>query len=1371
MRYVWLIPFTLLFFMSLGSASYGNPDKYCEHQFHYVWPTESQDYANDITVSGFSATHPYIELQAENGHPLYAICEGMAYFSYMGAEPAIVLDCSDNKHRAIYWPVENSIVGDGDAGKPMLIGEKLALAAGDGQVNFQLLEEGDPKSPFLCAPNSCLARKTCFSRSYFYDILGITPGRPSYVCGDICSITNSPYTDSSQWYSFVYIDQGGLFIPTKSKVFNDRGQPEAGEDIGHWDKLNCFFVLLRVHNNGVIECGKVDGTGKVLYSEGNCDEYGANGLAKVEGRLADSVGYLALDDVSRVEWDGSVGEDYGKTVVVSSEYQVLGVYDKPLVKLVKIIEEVADDCINKGYVQNNNYRESGWCCGGEFDENNKWVCHSDVFDFDSAKPYLSPEYYPYHIDYVLARRCDLNGVTGGSIDCKNTPMSMLQDMAEDYNNEANRAGFEPCEWNILDGGKYYDSPGTYLRMFPHSRFSSQRGSLLYNNLGYGWRSLDHIYPESIGKLYWWNNLSASRLLGCDGCGPDSDACTMGAAIGGANFRLFDINIASEVTVSGSETAWESYMNDRQYPTVFRNKLYRSPNSRTGVTFPSSLTAPYFPEALCGYWNRLDLHGSLPTPRLFESEFKKNIEGRTADYFNPVGDKGGHYDYESGIPEYNLVRDSIESLKGKLKVRMIVEASWRQPPHWLNTSRPNKPITIEDKLMPCHNETERECRWTSCRKHDPEDLWYTLTCNGSKCQDWEPGYCAYFTATVTTHNQWESDKAAIMAQRPTWQANHAQWEFDVQRQASCEAVGCNNPPYDGCPPPPTCPFTAGDEPCCSPPALNPCSSCDVPPEPPWPPRTAEDYSDGCISGCNTDLNTGSCGSCSGPCIEHTDDECEISDAVIYNPPSVLCEEHYDWGPCELGGQSVQDYCESIGGHQIIEGGLGGDADDTVIECDSECTGGGESPFCPEGCCVGGVKIDEEFEEEYDVVYGARSPGCMAYTSSDPNPPHHTSWDDERQCWYLSEDNVQFYINRDEGYQMETYWDVGEDDFVGCNDDDQRFDFNSMFWEEHPGDTDRDYVLDRAWTWTPREEGEEIGWWGRWFQDDLANKRCSRPNYGMGEGEKPSEDEPPETPFKSKYLSPNPHHNPTDVDQEANLAAGSPDFNYDPRYYRLFNINTVWSKVFKVTPELHYFDNINKRCTLAEGGVKPKFIPVEEGGIKAYQCLEDSPGKDAEHYGVNGGDCDGDSDCADVLGRELVCLNTHAAWGGGESGCQRFGGAATSVGQESQDNCCPKGACWDYHTHCCAFEEPKRGIGETCNSDDECYSNDYLTVCTSKCRANAGEAMDSCDPKHCCPKAESGRPDWYWDTERKMCRQDYLNVGQFGCKYDNDCMDDL
>ena len=179
-----------------------------------------------------------------------------------------------------------------------------------------------------------------------------------------------------------------------------------------------------------------------------------------------------------------------------------------------------------------------------------------------------------------------------------------------------------------------------------------------------------------------------------------------------------------------------------------------------------------------------------------------------------------------------------------------------------------------------------------------------------------------------------------------------------------------------------------------------------------------------------------------------------------------------------------------------------------------------------------------------------------------------------------------------------------------------------------------------------------------------------------------------------------------------------FTYDLRYYRQFNIDSVWANIFKIVPEVHY--------PLTEDEFLPDTNP---------ECIQKRPGKFMCNLKNIHEECDQHQDCI----RGLLCtMSEHDI--------------------DEPLRCCPPdvevrmGCCRDPKTQICIHVplgcppdqiiEYKYGTGEPgCESDDDCAVYKEIgrseDVTTQHCSIGGATSAPGTCPQdiaesHCCPQ---------------------------------------
>lgn len=715
-----LSPVIVVVFLAVFSAAQSQQqseieqfNRYCRNPFFYIWPAATKHLAGDFSDAYFdSVSHPYVDFKVPDGDQAYAIADGRVTDMCMdencadpvwGCYVTFQMDVDGNRYYARYGclqPDPNMQVG-----REFLMGDPIGKAGGmqddapgcrcrhleRQQLRFGLYEAAGgvtPRDVFNCAPNSCRERKENHFIRYHGGAVVAGPIdviAPSNACG---------YTTTSEnrWYAFVNISEEGKIdvdagCVSSALTNHEQTCPTQAYDFNKFpqqlEMVNCFVPILKVYNDGKIECGALqNGQDQPDFREAYCQDpdFSAFGLNITNPIHAQSPAYKVLDYVKRrnpntdecLPHTGSPFKsdiECGDAIVVGGEYEIIGVDDEELIEERRQHRSDAQACINSGN------RNSAACQG---------IVNSP----------FNPAFVDYSTTFILARICDKEGQTVASFNCKTGNINTNRETGS-YQDEVEEKGFEPCQWNIIDGGKFFDTPGTYIKNYQYSRFSSERGLTLYTNLGFGYAGIDHIYPEyTVNRLKWWNDWAAHRTLGCDYCKYGSDACTLGGAF--ADYLRF--------TGKGD--------------------------------------SPYYPEERCGWWRLPKVDDTTPEGFVLQ-------QARRADYFNPSRQRDGKgiHDFESGIPAKYVVNSSLHTIESTVWGNFIKSVRWKGPYHWIHvlmynptTGEPDDPRTEQDFLMPCYNDTSIrwECWWSSCEKKNP-CVWTSCDVNvpGPSGDNWLP----------------------------------------------------------------------------------------------------------------------------------------------------------------------------------------------------------------------------------------------------------------------------------------------------------------------------------------------------------------------------------------------------------------------------------------------------------------------------------------------------------------------------------------------------------------------------------------------------------------------------------------------------------
>ncbi|MFH1054608.1 MAG: M23 family metallopeptidase [Candidatus Altiarchaeota archaeon] len=462
----------------------------CERAIRLVWPVpmtgvtdsgtglakKGSDLAEDAIPSIFDGGdpdyHPGHDLNIPDSEQVSAVFSGTVETE---VEPSdddpgtyqkgryITLTSTDGRFKAIYSHLLNTINTKAKDKIDVNAGDTIGRAGG-GQQNdtfrgdssgprlyFELWDTTSNKiiDPYTCVPNTCrfwyinsgsMTREQCVPD--FYNTASCEMGvdgdnyeLPSYACTD-----DDGYSDD-KYYAQVNVKKDGtldlscedvddtMYYDTKCKceIYNEEIYPFFALNDAPKKELNCFLKFIRVYYDGTWECGAIDEDAVVYPSPlseipADCTHIVSLGIS--DQTNATNQGYTLLQQITAAK--STEIEDF---VIVGSEYTILGVNDRRLI----------DDVISKG---------------------------------------KDPGLTFYYTDYILARSCDLAGQTMISTDCKDKPLSLnvQQNESKNYNKRVSDGGFEECQYDLFDAGKYYDTPGLYISTFWLSRLAAMKGS-------------------------------------------------------------------------------------------------------------------------------------------------------------------------------------------------------------------------------------------------------------------------------------------------------------------------------------------------------------------------------------------------------------------------------------------------------------------------------------------------------------------------------------------------------------------------------------------------------------------------------------------------------------------------------------------------------------------------------------------------------------------------------------------------------------------------------------------------------------------------------------------------------------------------------
>jgi hypothetical protein len=642
-----------------------NPEccRMCPRPFYFMWPVDTMSTTLDVLNSSCYTEEPVpgrqgIDLIMIDGDIIKAIWSGTA-FRYNEGPLGMDYNCGCGirfvtnpvpPDGIVYTAFYCHMLAEGRApgGTELDIGDTIGYAGGGQEdprcrgdspgprLYFELRTNGDSTpvldrtmgvavDVFSCFPNTC---------NYWYDDAGrqcdpknspactIRCNRdrpdcrwPSYAAGPPCYIVTAEGRSVS-WYAKVNISNYGQIDALRSNVYDYNAEPTDNRRL-----LNDFVRIIRIYNTGIVECGRVTGGG-VLWNQP------CNNIISLYTAPEELTRSLALNGLQRLEYgDETV---HNKYIVVSSEYQIIGIDDS-------------------------NYTDSMY------------------IDLAVVGEEFRPKLDVYYRDYYLARKCDIAGRTTITRKCKDTPIITNRSMT--YDEYILTENFTYCEWNLIDAGKFYDLPGVYTKGFEFSRLAATKGSRYYKTVGGATADIERFYPGYTDiMLEWWNNASADRLLGHDGCDPGDVACSLGAA-------------TSEYNAFAAEPGTPPF-----YPE--KNPWDPVDCGLRGWDYGY------------GYWtpNRSDYFG-------FDDRDDDRAD-ENPKFTDNDGIRDTKYDYESGMPDKEFVNKSVYSIKSNIWAHFITRVAWKGPGYWVHlydNGPEDDEIDWQVWLMPCKDTAPWTCR--------------------------------------------------------------------------------------------------------------------------------------------------------------------------------------------------------------------------------------------------------------------------------------------------------------------------------------------------------------------------------------------------------------------------------------------------------------------------------------------------------------------------------------------------------------------------------------------------------------------------------------------------------------------------------------
>ncbi|MCX6695117.1 MAG: M23 family metallopeptidase, partial [Candidatus Altiarchaeota archaeon] len=492
----------------------------CPEPYYFRWPAVGTEVVDNSITSTCEGNNPGLDIRAADGESVFAVGNGTVT-SFInndlngydcGCGMQLVTD--DGKWRATYC----HLVGDSRwmmslSGRRVFRGNVLAYAGG-GQSNATCRGAStSPRLHFRLEYNyngqwRYVDSNTCFMDTcqYWYTQNADASNQCIPHEGDnTCSVTpNYDITNELKyrwptyasdpsvgaggigiyWYAKVTVGSNGILYLNMSDVYDISTRDIQKATTSNKARINDFVKLVRVYSNGDVECGRIQAGGSVTWGSGAsyCDDIIGIGLS--DFKRGDSLG---SNGIVFLEYRKNP-DAYGKYLVVSEEYEVIGVNDKD------IIDRYMDPSFNQ-------------------------------------------ELTVYYLEYILARKCDLYGPSIVTRQCKDGRIAYY-DNTHDYEWNVEELNYTDCEWNIIDSGKYYDYPGVYLSTINFSRMSVYAGYRL-TKVGEDLTSdgILHITTKNINIENWWDAKAGYRTVGCDGCEKMNDnlACTMGASLAQSNY--------------------------------------------------------------------------------------------------------------------------------------------------------------------------------------------------------------------------------------------------------------------------------------------------------------------------------------------------------------------------------------------------------------------------------------------------------------------------------------------------------------------------------------------------------------------------------------------------------------------------------------------------------------------------------------------------------------------------------------------------------------------------------------------------------------------------------------------------------------------
>jgi hypothetical protein len=483
-------------------------------------------------------------------------------------------------------------------------------------------------------------------------------GKAEYLYG-----TQGDLEYTAPWYASINISKKGSLNGEYSDAFNIFYESFGGNS----DKFSSFIKLVRVCNDGVVQCGRVNGN-SVSYDSAFCnggssriDYFSVAECAKT-GVESDPKRYTYLMRISRIYEDGSHPPGFFNMIAVPGFYQILGLNDKEFYEKRRQIIDAYHACSSQDNV-----------CGQK----------------------VSPDYYDYCTEFILARDCDMPKPVNVTLMCKNVPLEPKK-FDKPYDEKVIESNFTVCVWDMIDGGRYDEHPYIYVAYMNKSKHAVLLGLRNYDVNSMQREDSTHIVnptsdpaikESNVNSVLDWNKKSAGRILGCrtdsyafwsDRCDALDSRCTQGAALAMSYNKSFP-------------------------PDSFRSNI----SKKCGYFEYDQPRTSMDPGATADYFQFNDLDD--------EDRDIKSDPFNEVEYFDDR-----KFDFEMGIPDRNsLVNQSIESILTTIDAAFIPDGLVR----WKGTR-----YRFDFNLGSCSDGSKPlmkyyQIPWGNKTKNDDNGPWY------------------------------------------------------------------------------------------------------------------------------------------------------------------------------------------------------------------------------------------------------------------------------------------------------------------------------------------------------------------------------------------------------------------------------------------------------------------------------------------------------------------------------------------------------------------------------------------------------------------------------------------------------------------------